>query len=70
MAPDIQAKRRGRPRECDEPMHPVTTRLPESLSDSVQQIALHRGASVHQVMRDAVRYFVATNRQERPARSS
>lgn len=55
--------RRGRPRECDEPMHPVTTRLPQSVSDGVQQIAVRRGESVHTIMREAARDFVARNRQ-------
>ena len=56
-------KRRGRPAEYAEPMHPITTRLPESLSDRVQQIAISRGTSVHQVMREAAAHFVARNRQ-------
>jgi len=58
-----EAKKRGRPAEYAEPMHPITTRLPESVADRIQQIAVHRGTSVHIVLREAAASFVARNRQ-------
>lgn len=59
-------KKRGRPALCDEPTHPVTTRLPVSLADQAMRLALRDGLSLHDVVRTAVRIYVARNRQRQP----
>lgn len=55
---------RGRPPLCQEPTQPVTTRLPQSVADAAMRMAIRQGQSLHHVVREAVRDFVARNRQD------
>jgi hypothetical protein len=59
----MEPRRRGRPREMSEQAYPITTRLPASDHDAIMRMAIRSGKSVHQEVRDAVRLYVARNRQ-------
>lgn len=56
-------KRRGRPAEFAEPMHPVTTRIPQSVEQAASRLAVRTGQSLAEVVRGAVTDYVARNRQ-------
>lgn len=55
-------KKRGRPAQFSERMHPVSTRLPESLHDALMRLAIRRGQSVHEIVRNTLSNAVSVAR--------